>query len=121
MISFRRPIAFTLVAAAGLAGAGIVWDLQLSYRRISKGSRAVASPFGDIEYSRGGAGPTVLVIHGSGGGFDQGKLLPRPCSARASTGSLLPVSVTCVRLCPRAPPSTIRPRPTHAADDGLRL
>ena len=32
----------------------------------------VASPYGGIEYATHGAGPPVLVIHGSGGGFDQG-------------------------------------------------
>ena len=33
------------------------------------------SPYGDIEYTEGGSGPAVLVIHGSGGGYDQGELL----------------------------------------------
>jgi len=35
----------------------------------------VRSPFGEIEYAEGGSGPDVLVVHGSGGGFDQGELL----------------------------------------------
>ena len=33
------------------------------------------SPLGDIEFKRGGAGVPVLVIHGSGGGYDQGALI----------------------------------------------
>lgn len=32
---------------------------------------------GQIEYLSWGIGPTVLVIHGAGGGFDQGRLLAR--------------------------------------------
>ncbi|MEK9141424.1 MAG: hypothetical protein AAB308_10260 [Nitrospirota bacterium] len=30
---------------------------------------------GDIEFMRGGTGVPVLVIHGSGGGYDQGELI----------------------------------------------
>jgi pimeloyl-ACP methyl ester carboxylesterase len=37
----------------------------------------IASPYGDIEYTTGGSGPPVLVIHGSGGGYDQGELMVR--------------------------------------------
>lgn len=33
------------------------------------------SPYGDVEYTEDGSGPPVLVIHGSGGGYDQGELL----------------------------------------------
>ena len=33
------------------------------------------SPHGDVEYTTGGSGPPVLVIHGSGGGYDQGELI----------------------------------------------
>lgn len=50
-------------------------DMRRAYERIRVGSRVVPSPFGEIEYAEGGAGQPVLVIHGSGGGFDQGALL----------------------------------------------
>lgn len=36
------------------------------------GSQVIDSPFGPIEFADVGRGPVVLVIHGSGGGFDQG-------------------------------------------------
>jgi 2-hydroxy-6-oxonona-2,4-dienedioate hydrolase len=52
-------------------------DMASAHRRVSGRSQLVASPFGDIEFSEGGSGPHVLVIHGSGGGFDQGALLVR--------------------------------------------
>jgi 2-hydroxy-6-oxonona-2,4-dienedioate hydrolase len=52
-------------------------DMGRAYQRIAGRSALIPSPFGDIEYSQGGAGTPVLVIHGSGGGFDQGELMAR--------------------------------------------
>jgi pimeloyl-ACP methyl ester carboxylesterase len=43
--------------------------------RISGKSAVVATPYGDVEYTEGGSGPDVLVIHGAGGGYDQGELM----------------------------------------------
>ena len=40
--------------------------------RISTGSQIASTRCGPIEYAEAGAGPPVLVIHGAGGGFDQG-------------------------------------------------
>ncbi len=69
------------VAVVGLAVASVaalhVLDMRRAYRRIQGGSQVIASPYGDIEYAEGGQGPPVLVVHGSGGGFDQGALLAR--------------------------------------------
>lgn len=54
------------------------WDLRRHYARIAGRSALTASPYGDIEYREGGEeGRPVLVVHGSGGGFDQGELLAR--------------------------------------------
>lgn len=50
-------------------------DMSQAYERIRDKSTVVPSPFGDVEFTEGGAGPPVLVIHGSGGGYDQGELL----------------------------------------------
>ena len=36
------------------------------------GSRMLATSVGPIEYAEAGEGPPVLVIHGAGGGYDQG-------------------------------------------------
>lgn len=46
-----------------------------AYERIAGRSEVVASPYGTVEFAQGGAGPAVLVVHGSGGGFDQGVLI----------------------------------------------
>lgn len=38
-------------------------------------SSVAATRHGEIEYAEWGEGPAVLVVHGAGGGFDQGQLL----------------------------------------------
>lgn len=73
--SILRWVAITLSAVV-LFGAVVYWrDMRQSYQRIRGKSVVIASPYGDIEYSEGGSGAAVLVIHGSGGGFDQGELM----------------------------------------------
>jgi 2-hydroxy-6-oxonona-2,4-dienedioate hydrolase len=72
-------LATVLVAATG----SYLLDPRQAYERVRGKSAVVPSPFGDIEYSQGGSGPPVLVIHGGGGGFDQGELL-----VEASTSAL---------------------------------
>jgi pimeloyl-ACP methyl ester carboxylesterase len=50
-------------------------DTRRAYARIAGNSTIVPSPLGDIEFTRGGTGVPVLVVHGSGGGYDQGELI----------------------------------------------
>lgn len=72
----RWRVGLVLLAAAGASAA--LWigrDLHRAYTRLEGASSVVATPLGDVEYARGGRGPPVLVIHGSGGGFDQGALI----------------------------------------------
>lgn len=75
MLRILRWIAIGLFLAVLLASAAYFWDMNQSYERISGKSSVIPSPYGDIEFTEGGSGPDVLVIHGSGGGFDQGELL----------------------------------------------
>jgi pimeloyl-ACP methyl ester carboxylesterase len=76
-------ISTALALAALLAAVAVVFtlDMQRAYARIEGRSTVIASPFGDIEYTDSGpkqsGAPVVLVVHGSGGGFDQGELLAR--------------------------------------------
>ncbi|GAK60428.1 putative hydrolase [Candidatus Vecturithrix granuli] len=70
-----RWIAIGLIALVVLVAAAYFWDIHRAYERISGKSTVIPSSYGDIEYTEGGAGPAVLVIHGSGGGYDQGELL----------------------------------------------
>src|SRR6266849_9648889 len=66
--------------------AGLILFTYLSYRddivaaetRVSSGSRVVDTPCGRIEYALAGKGAPVLLVHGAGGGFDQGLEFGRP-------------------------------------------
>jgi hypothetical protein len=95
------------IAVVAMGAAVFFRDKDRAYARIEGKSTVIPSPFGDIEYTQGGAGPPVLVIHG-GGGCDQGELLVQACSAIASTGSRRRASATCARPSTRAPRSTTR-------------
>jgi pimeloyl-ACP methyl ester carboxylesterase len=72
------------IAVAVLAG--LILFTYLSYRhdigaaeaRVSSGSQVVDTPCGRIEYALIGKGAPVLLVHGAGGGFDQGLEFGRP-------------------------------------------
>jgi 2-hydroxy-6-oxonona-2,4-dienedioate hydrolase len=68
-------IAVMLILAVVLVLAAYVRDINRAYERVRGKSTVISSAYGDIEYTEGGAGPHVLVIHGSGGGYDQGELI----------------------------------------------
>ena len=68
-------IAVVLILAVVLVLAAYLRDINRAYERVRGKSAVLSSAYGDIEYTEGGAGPHVLVIHGSGGGYDQGELI----------------------------------------------
>ncbi len=71
----RRGLAVLVAAVALGAGAVAVAyqrDMAQARTRIAGRSAMIDSPYGPIEYADVGAGQPVLLIHGSGGGFDQG-------------------------------------------------
>jgi pimeloyl-ACP methyl ester carboxylesterase len=68
--------AVTVVAGVATAAA-YRRDMAEAHGRVRGHSELLPSPHGDIEFSQGGRGPAVLVVHGSGGGFDQAELLVR--------------------------------------------
>lgn len=70
-------IAIGLILTVVLVSAAYFWDMNRAYERVGGKSTVIPSPYGDIEYTEGGSGPDILVIHGSGGGYDQGELLAR--------------------------------------------
>jgi pimeloyl-ACP methyl ester carboxylesterase len=84
----RRSLLLLGTAGAGalVAGGGV----SLSYastmaaaeERISTGSSAIPTRFGSLEYAEAGAGQPLLMIHGTGGGFDQGLGFSRPLTDR---------------------------------------
>lgn len=47
-------------------------DIDQARKHVTAGSRIVQTPCGPIEYAVAGDGAPVLVVHGAGGGYDQG-------------------------------------------------
>ncbi len=70
-----RLLVIALIVSTAVVVMLYVRDIHQAYARISSGSSVISSPYGNIEYAEGGDGPVVLVIHGGGGGFDQGQLI----------------------------------------------
>jgi 2-hydroxy-6-oxonona-2,4-dienedioate hydrolase len=78
----RSRIAAAVAALSASAVAGEVArrylrDVREARRRVSR-SRIAETPLGPIEYCVAGDGPAVLVVHGAGGGFDQGLDIAEP-------------------------------------------
>jgi 2-hydroxy-6-oxonona-2,4-dienedioate hydrolase len=76
-IGHRRLLAFAsvavgLAALSGVIGAGYLRDISLERNRVSRGSQIAETACGRIEYASMGEGPAVLIVHGAGGGYDQG-------------------------------------------------
>lgn len=80
-----------MVIAAVVAGVLMVavwigWrfnhDLRQARSRSTQGSTVVATRCGPIEVQQAGTGVPLLVVHGSGGGHDQGMAFSRPLAQR---------------------------------------
>jgi 2-hydroxy-6-oxonona-2,4-dienedioate hydrolase len=75
----RRKLVLIAAGTLALAVVAVVatyaYDLRKAYARVRGKGTVLRSASGDIEYTTGGSGIPVLVIHGAGGGFDQGQLL----------------------------------------------
>ena len=74
-MSVLRWIVLALLAGAIFIAGVYLWQMRLAYDRIAGQSEVFAAGGERIEYVQGGAGAAVLVVHGSGGGFDQGALI----------------------------------------------
>ncbi len=77
MISRRTALALGGAAIAVAAGGVATWrafedDLAKARTRLANRSQIVNGRFGPIEYAVAGTGRPVLMVHGTGGGFDQG-------------------------------------------------
>ncbi len=68
---------------AGFAAAAVVVhlvyarDLRAARLRVASGAAVVETRLGPVEFASWGEGPAVLVVHGAGGGHDQGRLIAR--------------------------------------------
>ena len=74
-------VAVMLVAAL-VVRARFETDLAVAAARAAQGSVVVATGCGPIEVQQAGDGVPLLVIHGSGGGHDQGMAWARPLAQR---------------------------------------
>jgi 2-hydroxy-6-oxonona-2,4-dienedioate hydrolase len=81
----RLLLATSAVAVAGLTGA---WahakfrdDLRKARGKTQRLSQIITSQFGALEYVIAGEGMPILVVHGTGGGFDQGLAFAAPLLA----------------------------------------
>jgi pimeloyl-ACP methyl ester carboxylesterase len=70
-------IAATLVLIASAVIVSLLADRDVRARNeaLARDARSVQGRHGAIEYATWGEGAPVLVIHGAGGGFDQGRLI----------------------------------------------
>jgi pimeloyl-ACP methyl ester carboxylesterase len=70
------------VVGALAVGAGATYlaysrDMGATRDRLAAGSQIIETRHGPIEYTAWGEGPAVLVVHGAGGGYDQGISIAR--------------------------------------------
>ena len=77
-MSFRlaTAVAGVVVLTLVVAGAAIKWrfdkDIKAASARSAQGSALIETRCGPIEVQQAGVGVPLLVVHGSGGGHDQG-------------------------------------------------
>ncbi len=86
MMRRRSVLWLGLASAAGLLAGGATWraftaDIARERARISGRSRMIPTRFAAMEYAEAGQGAPVLMIHGTGGGFDQGLEFAEPLIA----------------------------------------
>jgi len=87
MVSRRALIGLGLAGGGLLAGGAVT---TFAYASALDAANALCSPalstlipsrFGDLEYAEAGNGTPLLMVHGTGGGFDQGLFFARRFSA----------------------------------------
>ncbi|MEJ1961679.1 MAG: alpha/beta hydrolase [Gammaproteobacteria bacterium] len=79
-MNVRRRASILLLATFGVAAVVIAIvvsrqyaaDMRAANARLLSSSKVVQTACGRIEYAVAGRGPAVLLVHGAGGGFDQG-------------------------------------------------
>ena len=70
-----RILAAAASAAGFMAYSRYRSELRVIRQRVGSGSTIAETSVGNIEYAEAGEGEPMLVIHGAGGGYDQGLLI----------------------------------------------
>jgi pimeloyl-ACP methyl ester carboxylesterase len=66
-------IALMMAIPGGLIYRQYRTDISLANQRISSGGKMIETACGPIQYTEFGEGAPMLIIHGAGGGYDQGE------------------------------------------------
>ncbi|MBU0944243.1 MAG: alpha/beta hydrolase [Proteobacteria bacterium] len=77
----KRFLLGTLVLTVGIPS-GLVYrqyreDMSLAYQRLSSGAQYIETACGPLQYTEFGDGAPMLIVHGAGGGYDQGEYFAR--------------------------------------------
>lgn len=76
---FRRLVLGALLLAVAIPALVIFVryrrDLSLAYQCVDSGGTLIQTACGPIQYTEFGEGPPMLIVHGAGGGYDQGEYL----------------------------------------------
>ena len=75
--NFLRTLSTLGLAAAGTAYLRFRREMKAACRRLEQGAMIADTAAGPIEFAREGEGNPLLMIHGAGGGYDQGLLVAR--------------------------------------------
>lgn len=71
-----KSVLFVALAVLVIGGIAVFLlfsrDIAVAKDRATGRSRVIDTSFGPLEYAQRGDGPPFLMIHGTGGGFDQG-------------------------------------------------
>lgn len=66
-------IVLTVAIPGGLVYSQYQRNMSLAYQRISSDGKIIETTYGPIEYTEFGEGAPMLIVHGAGGGYDQGE------------------------------------------------
>lgn len=73
----RRLLFGAVVLVVAIPGGNIYrryqQELALAYQRIASGGKTIETTCGPIQYTEFGEGAPMLMVHGAGGGYDQGE------------------------------------------------
>lgn len=72
ILNFLRESALCLTFGIGHIWRDFTRAMRAAEERLTTHSKTVETALGPIQYSDVGEGPVILMIHGAGGGFDQG-------------------------------------------------
>jgi pimeloyl-ACP methyl ester carboxylesterase len=76
--TFIAIISLAVFIAAAMTFFAYSSEINASRARLAGASKVIETASGPIEYAEAGEGPVVLVVHGAGGGFDQGLDIAKP-------------------------------------------